>query len=95
MTVNNELDYELIGKELFETALSSHEQAPFLKRNTRTEKEGVVLSVVQHALDLVALRDDTAYLTEEQHRAVSHGISLALEEWMREPENPLDPDVKA
>lgn len=95
MTVNSELDFELIGRDLFQTALKFHEQAPSQKRKTRIEKESVVLEIVHHALDLAALRDDADRLTNEQHQAISRGMSLALEEWVREPENPLDTDVTA
>jgi hypothetical protein len=95
MTENSELDFEIIGRDLFDAALGAHETAPFLRRKTQLEKEGIVLSVVQHALDLVVLRDDSERLTEEQRRAIDRGISIALEGWLREPENPLDENVTA
>lgn len=95
MTVNSELDFELIGRDLFQTSLKFHEQPASSRRKTRMEKEGIVLDIVHHALDLAALRDDADRLTNDQHQAISRGMSLAMEEWMREPENPLDTDVKA
>lgn len=87
MTEIREIELNLLGRSCFSAALSSDPQAPLLKGAPALEKERIILSVVSCAHELLDtyLADGNDVLTSEERLIVDHGISLACEEWLREP----------
>lgn len=95
MTEKEELEFQQAGRDTFLSALSTFEGAPFPTRMSKAEKESILFSIVIAATDLVWLRDDANTMTEDARRAIDQGISLAAEQWLQDPENPLEPSVSS
>lgn len=89
MTETREIELELRGRSVFVAALESHEFAAGLGHNQATEKEKILLSVVDdaHALLEGSLSDAGEVLSAEDRLWVDRGISFACEEWIRSPED--------
>lgn len=88
MTETREIELELRGRSCFVAALESHD-ASALGENQSSEKEAVLLSVVEDAHELLdgSLSESGENLSPEDRLWIDRGISLACEEWIRSPED--------
>lgn len=89
MTETRQIDLELRGQSCFVAAVACHNDAASLGSAQTSDKEKVLLSVVDLAHDL--LESSIAQLGEnlsaEERLWIDRGISLACEEWLRSPED--------
>ena len=89
MTETRDIELELRGRSCLMAALDSHEIAATLGDNQASEKEGILLSVVADAHELLEaeLAESGEILDHEGRLWVNRGISLACEEWLRSPDD--------
>ena len=83
------LEMELLGRALFDVAVKSVEGASAAK--TEHEKEGFVVEIFAYAEQIKALQE--RIVTEDDHMAVTRGMNLACEEWVRPTAEPTLPNV--
>lgn len=89
MTQTREIELELRGRSCFVAAVKSHPEAFALDSAQSSEKEKIVLSVVEYAHSLLeaSIEQLGETLTPEDRLWVDRGISLACEQWVRSPED--------
>jgi len=89
MTETREIQLELRGRSCFVAAVQTHPEAAALDAAQSSEKEKVVLSVVEyaHALLEASIEQLGETLSPEDRLWIDRGISLACEQWIRSPED--------
>lgn len=89
MTETREIQLELRGRSCFITAVQSHPEASVLDAAPSSEKEKVILSVVEYAHQLLdgSIEQLGENLSPEDRLWIDRGISLACEQWVRHPDD--------
>ena len=89
MTETREIQLELRGRSCFVAAVQSHPEASSLDTAPSSEKEKVILSVVEYAHQLLdaSIEQLGENLSPEDRLWIDRGISLACEQWVRHPDD--------
>jgi len=89
MTESREIELELRGRGCFMAALEAHSVASDMEHASTIEKEKVILSLVADSRELLEgiLIESGESLDSDERLWVDRGISLACEEWLRNPED--------